>query len=139
LLSKAPFPPLDEGVETRAHPSSCVLLHVHVNVPDVGGGGGEVVVHPELVEAEAEGDDVEGHGHRAALGDLAGRLGDVVAEVVGLVIKLLGQLEVLHEGHAVVVKGQGHHRELQDAPDAQQGAAQRQLGPANPEIDHDGV
>ena len=42
------------------------LLHVHVVVlAHVGGGGGEVVVDPHLVDREKEGQDVEGRGDPA--------------------------------------------------------------------------
>lgn len=103
------------------------LLHVHVVVlPHVGGGGGEVVVDPHLVDRQAEGEDVEGGRDPAVLGRLPVGVADPRPKVVGRLEALLrlDQLQVLDEGHRVVVHEYGHEGQLEDAPDAEQGAAQ---------------
>jgi len=117
-------------------PSSGLILETPVVVGRRRRGRcrpGSLAVDPELVCAQGQGENVAASCDQAVSGCVAIRSVDLINELFGTHALLLCDTEVLDEGHRPEVEEDRHDPQLEDAPDAQQEAAQAQLGPADPE------
>ena len=90
------------------------------------------------MNADAEGEGIKGDCDSTVLCSFSVPFGYILEQFVGIFVLVLrfGQFEVLDEGHGVEVHENGHERELDDTPNAEQGTARRQLGPTHSKADH---
>jgi len=106
------------------------------SVADAAAAAAGFVVDPDLVGADQEGKDVAEGGDQAAEGHVAVGVVEGFAVGVGIWISFVGQRQVFDESDALDVEHEGHDANLKDAPNAEQEAANAQLGPTNLETRH---